>query len=272
MTPLKSDELEHYGDTLRDLDKELTKLKKTEVRDTAILDLTASLARQWIQFSTHLRELNIVSSDVLAPYDEAMAETLNSTKKRSRASTLRKHLTAFQNHYNDEIVIPAIKYEGSPDQAAARQISGTLSSNLNPEEASYIEEAVRCASTRCYRATIILLWSAAVARFHTAIEKAGFDAYNSALQACASKKGPPFNKLQKAEISSLAELQRMRDFDLLVAGMDLWGYDLQAFQELERLLSVRNTAAHPGMYMPTALDIQQFVSKLDVLVFRVIGK
>ena len=115
-----------------------------------------------------------------------------------------------------------------------------------------------------------MLWAAAISRLHQAIEKVGFNAYNTALNQTAQKKGSPFNRVSKTPVASLPELQRCRDFDLIVVGMQLWKYDLQVFEELDRLLGIRNSAAHPGMLKPSAIDVQQYASKLTAYVFGVV--
>jgi len=138
------------------------------------------------------------------------------------------------------------------------------------DEQNYLEEAARCLASRCNRAAIILLWAAAMSRLHGAIEKVGFNAYNTALDQATQKKGGPFNRVSKTVVASLPELQRCRDFDLLVVGMELWKYDLQIFEELDRLLGIRNNAAHPGMLKPSALDVQQYASKVSSYVFGVV--
>ena len=109
-----------------------------------------------------------------------------------------------------------------------------------------------------------------MARFHGAIEKLGFNSYNAALDHVLQKKAPPFNKVSKTPIASLPELQKCRDFDLIVIGMELWKYDLQVFEELDRLLGIRNSATHPGMLKPSALDVQQYVAKVGAYVFAIL--
>jgi hypothetical protein len=116
-----------------------------------------------------------------------------------------------------------------------------------------------------------MLWAAGVARMHRAIVNRGFNAFNSAIDACITKKGAPFNKVKEsAKVSSLPELQRSRDADILIVGLELFGYDLQTFQELDRLLGTRNDAAHPGQFQPNALDVQQFAQKLSLHVFQTV--
>ena len=265
---ISSDQLEALGDRIRKLDGSLSKLKGAEVRAASVITEAASVAREWIRHSQQLRERGVFSLPTLEKYDSSMSELLNATKARTRASSYKKKLATFLSAFNDEIVIPTIKHEGSPEQAAARQLYALLAPHLTPDESAYVEEAARCATMRCYRAALVLLWAAGIARIHNAVERVGFDAYNKALKAAAAKKGYPFAKLSQAEITSQPELQKTRDFDLLIVGMGLWGYDLQVFQELERLLEIRNSAAHPGMFQPSPLDVQQFATKLDDYVFQ----
>ena len=61
-----------------------------------------------------------------------------------------------------------------------------------------------------------------------------------------------------------------RIFDIIVVGMILWGYDLQTAEQLERLLGIRNSAAHPGMLQPGAIDVQQFATSVGQYVFGVV--
>jgi hypothetical protein len=270
---IESEALEAYHDRVCALDSSLAKLKSAEVSRAELVEQVATVAKEWLRIGQQLRSASVVAHAVLDKYDEAVAEVLNSTRQRTRASTFRARLAPLVEAFYDDVVIPAIRIEGSPAQVAARQLQAVFDGDLSTDEASYVEEAARCAGTHCNRAAIILLWAAAVARMHTAVQRIGFDTYNASLATAAARKGYPFNKLSKgASLSSLPELQRGRDFDLLVVGMDLWKYDLQAYEELDRLLGLRNSAAHPGMFHPSTLEVQQFAQKVHRFVFQAIGK
>jgi hypothetical protein len=199
-----------------------------------------------------------------------MKQILQSTSARTRSSAYRKRLKPVLSSFTDQIVIPVIRFEGSPSQVASRQLMTEFNGRVSPDEQSYLEEAARCLASRCNRAAIIMLWASAMARFHGAIEKLGFNTYNAARDKAAQKKGSPYNKVSRSGADSLPELQRCRDFDLIVVGMDLWKYDLQVFEELDRLLSIRNSAAHPGMLKPSAVDVQQYASKVAAYVYGVV--
>lgn len=271
MTP-SADALEDFHDRIQRVDSELAKLSSSEVRADMQANL-AKFAREWLRYSTELKNGTDGFLPPLDQYDLAMSELLNATKQRSRATALRKKLAPFRNGFMDKVVVPLMRYEGSPAQAAARQLEALFAGTVTSEEAQYISEAARCSSLHCHRAAIILLWAAAIARFHAEIQRIGFTAFNSAAATAAVIKGAPYNRITKSLIiGSLGELQRGRDFDVIAVGMEIWKYDLQAFEELDRLLGQRNSAAHPGMFSPTSLDVRQFAEKVKRFVFDAIGE
>lgn len=266
-----SDELEAFHERVRNLDDQLAKLSGAEVTRADIVAELSAVAKQWLKMSTALAETGICDLETLHKIDDATKDILQSTTTRARASAYQKKLALLLDPFIKSIVVPVIKYEGSPIQVAARQIKEVFSTHILEDEKAYLDEASRCITVDCYRAAIIMLWAAAISRLHRSIENVGFSAYNTAYATTIAKTGNPFNRVSKgATISSLPELQRVRDFDILVVGMELWKYDLQAFGELDRLLGTRNTYAHPGMAIPTILDVQQFASKIDTFIFSII--
>jgi hypothetical protein len=219
--------------------------------------------------SPTIRASGVGKVEALDNFDRAMSDVLNAVSARSRASKVQKKLATFVNGAMEYIIVPLIQHEGSPRQVAARQVVDAVGGTLTEEEAAYVEEAARCVTVQAHRAAIIMLWAAAVARVHAAVSRIGFDEYNKAVDAFAGRKGQPFSRINSgSKLSSLPELQRARDADLLVVGMELFKYDLQVFQELDRLLGIRNDSAHPGMATPSTLDVQQFAGKLQTHVFE----
>lgn len=265
-----SDQLEVFLERLSALDRELSKLKGAEVRKVGTVAEIKAVSKEWLKFSQALQSVEALPQGNLNFVDTPLRELLQSTNARTRSSAYRKKLKPVIEAFTDRIVVPVIRFEGSPSQVASRQLMGEFTGKVMLDEQSYLEEAARCLANRCNRAAIILLWAAAMARLHGAIEKLGFNAYNAALDQAIRRKGNPFNKVSKTVVASLPELQRCRDFDLLVVGMELWKYDLQVFEELDRLLGIRNSAAHPGMLKPSALDVQQYASKVGAYVFGVV--
>lgn len=264
-----SEEIEAFHDRAKALDARLARLKSAEVAASDLIMALAATAKEWLKYSAQLKSGVEGFLPSLELYDRAMAEVLVSTKQRSRATAYRSKLSPFLDGFLDAIVIPLMRFEGSPAQTAARQLEASFADAVTVDEAAYIQEAARCSSLHCNRAAIILLWAAGMSRIHNAVQRVGFDRFNACTVQAAAKKGTPFNRITKSlQIASLAELQRARDFDLIAVGMDLWSYDLQVFEELDRLLGTRNNASHPGMFTPTSLDVRQFADKVLQCIFK----
>ncbi len=267
---LTSDALEEFLQRLQALDRELAKLKGSEVRKAETITEIKAVSKEWLKLSEALRSMEAMPLANLNLVDVPFQEIFQCTGARTRSSAYRRRLQPIVLTFLDRIIVPVIRFEGSPSQVASRQLVSKFAGRVSPEEQAYLEEAARCLASHCNRAAIMLLWAAAVARLHAAVEKVGFNVYNAALDKVGQKKGLPFNKVSKSAIASLPELQRCRDFDLLVVGMELWKYDLQIFEELDRLLSIRNSAAHPGMLKPLALDVQQYATNISKYIFGVV--
>jgi len=265
-----SDQLEIFQERIAETNRVLGRLKGVEVRDANLIGEIKAICRDWLRFSENLKTVGAIPHEDLSLIDTNLKEIFQSTSLRTRSSAYQKKLAPILASFAERVVVPVIRFEGSPSQVASRQLTSEFSGKVTGEEQTYLEEAARCLASKCNRAAIILLWAAGISRLHTAVEKIGFNAYNAALDKTLLKKGNPFNRASKTPVASLPELQRCRDFDLLVIGMELWKYDLQVFEELDRLLGIRNSAAHPGMLKPSALDVQQYASKLGTYIFSII--
>lgn len=263
-----SDELEAFHSRLQYLDSKLMKSRSKEVTRAETIGELYQLARDWLGIAAALRSSNVVDHELLKNFDVQMIELQRVTESRTRASACRRILAPLLSEFFEWVIVPVIRFEASPAQIARHDLLNILSKEITQAEADYIDEAARCMTLRCHRAAIIMLWSAAIARMHAVIQQLGFPTFNIALASTAAKKTTPFKYVSNVgPISTLAELQKMRDFDILVIGMELWRYDYQTFEELDRLLGTRNNAAHPGMVNPNALDAVQYARKLNDFVF-----
>jgi hypothetical protein len=266
-----SDDLEALHARVRQVTAALTKVGGTEVPDAATKENLAGIARVWLRLSPSLRQSHVCDGAVLDSCDEDMQALLSGTTSRARATTLRRRLERFSTRAVEQVIVPLIQFEGSPRQVGARQVQAAFPHDLEPEEIVCVEEAARCMTALAFRAAIILLWAAGVARMHRAVGDRGCSAFNAAIDACLAKTGAPFDRLQEgAKIASLSELPRSRDADVLVVGVELFGYDLLTFEEMDRLLVIRNDATRPDRLHPNALDVQQYAQKVGVHIFQTV--
>lgn len=268
---LSSESLEAFSDRIKGLDSKLAKLGVAQIEKSELVTALATLAKDWLRLSPQLRNSANGYIPVLDAYDMGMSEILQATKARTRATVYRKKLQLFVEKFLDSVVIAYMRFEGSPSQASARQVESVFDGAVSPEEQAYVSEAARCSSQHCHRAALIMLWAAAMARLHNGIQQAGFAAFNTAATLVSGKKGSPYNRFTKGglAVTGLADLQNARDADVLLVAMEMWGYDLQVYEEQGRLLGTRNSAAHPGMFSPNSLDVRQFAEKVRRYVFDV---
>ncbi len=262
-----SQDLESFYDRLKSADAKLARSGSKEVARADTIDTLCGLSKYWLGMSAALQPSGVVDTQLLKQFDAQMISLQHATESRTRASAYRKILAPLLSEFFEWVIVPVIRFEASPAQVASRDLMNIVSSQISAVETNYIDEATRCMTQRAHRAAIIMVWAAAIARFHSAIEQMGFATYNQALAAAVLKKTAPFKYVYNTPISSLAELQRIRDFDLLVLGIELWKYDNQTFEELDRLLGTRNNAAHPGMSNPDSLDVLQFARKVNDYIF-----
>lgn len=269
-----SDELESVHTRLDEALRAVEQAGTARLQPTSVVVATVgSLAKDWLRLSPRIRAAGLVDQSVLADCDARMSEILAGQKAPQRADThYRKQLKPVVRVFTEHILIPVIKYEGSPHQVAKRDLQAALDPYLTAPEKAYVEEALKCVGESCNRAAIVLLWAAAITRLHGSIEnRLGFPALNRALENATKKSSHPFTSVRvRGPINSRPELQRVPDFAILVAGMELWQYDFQAFGELSRQLDTRNASAHPGMAAPGLLDVQHFTDKLIGRVFKTI--
>src|ERR1051325_9778943 len=113
-----SEQLEAFLQKLRDIDRDLAKLKDSEVRKAETLGEIKVVAKQWLMFSEGLRSVETILEKSLNHVDAQMKEMLQGADSRTRASTFRKKLKPALDSFMDGIIIPVIRHEGSPAQVA----------------------------------------------------------------------------------------------------------------------------------------------------------
>jgi hypothetical protein len=270
-----SEEVEGFGQRLTALRAVIEQRGNVELRaNSPVLPKLAQLAKDWIMLSQRLKPAGIVAAATLGDCDQHMGELLGARGQGRRSPYYLTRLRAVEKRFTAEVVIPVVQHAGDLRQVAVRQLRTDLAPHLTTREQVYAEEALKCVGESCNRAAIVLLWASAVTRMHNSIEYGlGFAALNTALTNIGARRAYPYNVVrERGPVGTTAELQRVPDFAMLVAGMELWKYDGQAFTELAATLQTRNNAAHPGMGTPRLIDVQHFTSKLIDFVFSKIPK
>jgi hypothetical protein len=141
--------------------------------------------------------------------------------------------------------------------------------NAMEEEKEYLNEALGCAKYSFCRASMVLVWSAAINRMQRVVEKLGFSEFNKKSVEMKNIRKGRFNRFQKSfNVNSLSELRAsVFDTDLLWV-LEYWGLiDANQHDRLLNCFTMRNNAAHPGEAKINELNLASVFSDLKTIVF-----
>jgi len=182
----------------------------------------------------------------------------------SRISSYKECIEDLISNLTKVLIIEITKVSG---QTKILQLEKILE-HATTVEAEYLQEAINCSNSGYLRASVILGWSAAIARIHKVIEKIGFDEFNRKSLEMKNKTTGRYRRFTKSfDIGSKSELQTVFDTDLLWI-LEYWQLiDVNEHDRLEICFTMRNNAAHPGEAPITPENLLSFYSDLKKMVF-----
>jgi len=256
------------------LDDLVSKLKKfnTELKSTS----TVQVFRQ-----THKDEarklsstwFNLIKQDLITlGLDQEIIDANSKFEKLLALSSRNSLRTAYITGINNII----IEIEQSLKNSIIKHASNTeqllslsnIAENATSDEIEYLTEAINCANSDFYRASVILGWSAAISRIQKVIEKEGFDEFNRKSVEMQRKTKGRYKRFSNSfDIGSRAELQELFDSQILWV-LEYWGLiDINENERLSICFTMRNNAAHPGEAKITSENLLSFFSDLKTMVF-----
>jgi len=123
---------------------------------------------------------------------------------------------------------------------------------ISQEEKEYLSEAIRCFNAQCYRASIIMCWSAGVYRMHAKINSLGFNKFFDALDKTIKKKTFPWFKTMPQKCDNLDDFrEKIPDIASIVGIYESGLITRPQLKALKDFLQKRNDCAHPSGYSPT---------------------
>ena len=124
----------------------------------------------------------------------------------------------------------------------------------------YIEESIKCLAAGAYRASIVFLWTGAVATVRDEIWLASgknAKAIETALQA----------HRQNARFRKKDDFAYVKDIDVLQLAEDMAVYDKTQKGVLGQALDLRNSCGHPTKYNPGEKKTSSFIEDVAGVVF-----
>lgn len=264
---------EEVASTIQEISKTLEKLDAYfDERDIKFITKmqtrysVQSTAKKWFEDIEPLLEQFGISDPIKDKYHGYFSRLLQLSLKTSWKKTYQRIIEEILTGLKDDILIVVMKSAGK-----ITSIAGLIKilENATDEETEYLNEALGCARYGFYRASMVLVWSAAVHRMQKVVEKLGFSRFNKKSKEMKSKCGGRFKRFQKSfDVNSLSELRAtVFDTDLLWV-LEYWELiDANQHQRLSICLTMRNNAAHPGEAPITDINLASAFSDLKNTIF-----
>ena len=131
-----------------------------------------------------------------------------------------------------------------------QRVKEFAASSSIPEEQSYLEEALKCLSTDCLRATVVLFWNATMHRIHKKIESLTFKAFDDALLNVAkSNIFKWFKEYKPKDCKNIEEFKSCVKDTEAIMSLSPSGLKLLPLTNCEQMLGsflmLRDHCAHP---------------------------
>jgi hypothetical protein len=238
----------------------------SQIFNMKLLSKAESIARHWFNVIRPALQKAGCPEELLEAYSMRFEVVLRLSKIRPGKKKILDAITAILASYRDDLLhgIETNKFTSSSSLSIQEFIEGLAS-----VEQEYLEEAQRCLSVGALRGCIVLGWCATIARIHAKIEEIGYGKFSKATIEMFDKTTGRFKFFKKKhEISSLSELQRVFDTDILWVLEYLGLIDGNQHERLRYCFEFRNNSAHPGLAPIKPANLISFYSDISEIVLN----
>lgn len=254
------------NEKLERLSTDLAKCKIKFVTKKETQQEVQSASKKWFEEIEPVIQQFGIAEPVRIKYHGLFTQLLQLSLKTSWKKTYQKVIEEVLTDFKEDILVNVMKSAGR-----ITSISNFIKilDNVTFEEKEYLTEALGCAKYEFYRASMVIVWSAAVNRIHRVIEKLGLVEFNKKTEEMKAICEGRFKRFRKSfTVHSLSELRAtVFDTDLLWV-LEYWGLiDANQHERLGICLTMRNNAAHPGEAIITEPNLASAFSDLKTIVF-----
>jgi hypothetical protein len=238
--------LGRFKELLRGLRRDISVQRTKCVARVAQRRAADAIATLWVEeLRSPLEHKFKLPSDVIESTSEAMKHLHVLSRPNNLASSYLQVLDGVLKDFDDRFILPIQQTSSKIERIL--DLTKLIPALPNPDESTYLKEAVECASSGHHRAAIVMGWCCAIDRIQRRIAAIGFQGFNAASTTLKNQTSGKFKRWNKEfSISTLSELQQIFDTDLIVVleGMSL--LDGNQAQRLETCFQYRCHSAHPG--------------------------
>jgi hypothetical protein len=156
----------------------------------------------------------------------------------------------------DQLGLPTAEPEVEHDVGALQHLAASLS---DEQVKSYISEALTCLQIGALRATVVFVWTGAVATLRDTVWAHGAPAIDAAVKAHRPN-APDFKKKD--------DFAYVNDANLLQVAQDLAVVDKTQKQRLQEALDLRNSCGHPSKYSVGEKKVSAFIEDVVGIIWK----
>lgn len=238
--------LEQFKGMLRALRKDLSSLKTPRVSKKALRTAADAAANFWVEeLRSPLEHRFKLPPDTVAHASDLVKRLHVLSRPNNHVQSYLEVIDELLDNYDDIFILPIKQMSSHVERIM--DLTKLIPSLPNPDESSYLKEAIDCASSGYLRAAVVMGWCAAVDRMQRKILSLGFTHFNNTSTAIKNQTTGKFKRWNKEfRISTLSELQQVFDTDLIIVMEGMGLLDGNQAERLDTCFQYRCHSAHPG--------------------------
>lgn len=261
-------ELEDFLERLQFFQVDLKKLKTASVSRTGMRDEARKLNKLWLPLAGALEGNPALSPAVLAEAQKRLERlrdlAAGKNPKKQYLAITKPALADIEN----QILSPLIKQSGL--KTTPETLTLLLAGIPNPDAdlKSYLDEALACARSNCFRAAVIMGWCAAAYKIHHKLLGLGLPQLEGHLDKMRlDTRHPLFKSFSRTYVlKSPADIEEIPDAYLVLLCRYLGWFDDSQYKQMRACLDLRNACAHPAQYQLDAVKLQVYFADLVQMV------
>jgi len=258
--------IKEIDENLNGLSKDVNVSVGKYISKKQTMDDAERIATKWFELVEPCSEHFGFSAIAESKYHKLFEQLLGLSLKQSWKLTYQKTIAAISEKFKEEILLEVIK---SANKISSFANLPNILETATETEKEYLNEALGCAKSSYLRASMVLVWCAAVNRMHKTVEKLGISEFNKKSQEMKKIETGRFKRFNKSyELVSVSDLEvTVFDNDLLWV-LEYWNLiDANQHDRLQICFTMRNNAAHPGDATITEQNLASAFSDIKTMVF-----
>lgn len=265
-------EIKEYFDEFESIWTQINKVDTVQVTNSREKNQINMFSEKWFSdFENKMVQLGI-EKDVLEKYNNVYMELLKLSSANSRRKSYIKQFEIIRAGYKEEIIIFLQTHTAKNNVEVENQLSKDILELIDKikdeDDNEYLQEALGCWKNCFYKASVVLMWCAAIDRIHKVIENIGFDVFNATSENMKNQTVGRYKKFNKNQnVHSISELRMVFDSDILaiIEGMEL--IDVNQKTRLVSCFDMRCHSGHPGEAPITKYNVLSCFSDIVEIIF-----